>query len=341
MRKHILISVLIIFTGCWAVHGLEEQTLVRFSFSEPHMGTLFNIILYASDEKAAKKAAQEAFARIEELNGIMSDYKADSELMNLCKRAGDGPVSVSADLFKVLEASLEIARLSDGAFDVSISPVVRLWRKARRTRVLPNAEEIKKALDLVDYRKIRLDAKGRTVRLLIMGMLLDLGGIAKGYAADAALDVLRRHGASRALVALGGDIAVGDPPPDAAGWTVGIAPMKDPQGPPRYHLILKNRAVSTAGDANQNVVIDGKRYSHIVDPKTGLGLVGSRSVTIVAPQGVIADGLDTAICVMGKERGLALVESMEDVAGLLVFEVDGKEETVMSKGFGKHLLPGK
>jgi thiamine biosynthesis lipoprotein len=341
MRKHILISVLIIFAGCWAVNALERQGLGRFTFSEPHMGTLCNIILYAPDEKAAKEAAAEAFARIEELNGIMSDYKADSELMKLCKRAGWEPVPVSLDLFKVLEASQEIARLSDGAFDVSISPVVRLWRKARRTRVMPDAAEIKKALDLVDYRKIRLDARGRTVRLLLMGMLLDLGGIAKGYAADAALDVLRRHGASRALVALGGDIAAGDPPPDAAGWTVGIAPLKDPQGPPRYHLLLKNRAVSTAGDANQNVVIDGKRYSHIVDPKTGLGLVGPRSVTIVAPQGVIADGLDTAICVMGKERGLALVESMEDVAGLLVFELDGKEETVMSKRFGKYLLGGK
>ncbi len=341
MRKPIFISLLIILVGFWCVNALEEPALKRFTFSEPHMGTLFNIILYAPDEPTAHMAAQKAFARIEELNAILSDYLADSELMKLCKKAGGPPVPVSLDLFKVLEKSQEIARLSDGAFDVSISPVVRLWRKARKTGMMPKADEIKKALDLVDYKKIRLDPKGRTVQLLLMGMLLDVGGIAKGYAADAALKVLRQQGFSRALVAAGGDIAAGDPPPDAGGWKVGIAPLKNPQGPPRYHLLLKNKAVSTAGDANQNVVIDGKRYSHIVDPRTGLGLVGPRSVTVVASQGLTADGLDTAVCVMGKERGLELIESLSDVAGLLVFEVDGKEETTMSKGIEKYIYQEK
>src|SRR5438270_6922919 len=184
MRKHILVSVLIIFAGFWTVNALEDQALKRFTFSEPHMGTMFNIILYAPDEALAKKSAKEAFARIEELNAIMSDYKADSELMKLCKKAGKGPVPVSVDLFKVLETAQMIARLSDGAFDVSISPVVRLWRKARRTRVLPSKEEINKALALVDWRKMRLDPNRHTVELLLAGMLLDLGGIAKGYAAD-------------------------------------------------------------------------------------------------------------------------------------------------------------
>jgi thiamine biosynthesis lipoprotein len=341
MRRHIIFSGLIIFAGFWSVHALENPALTRFTFSEPHMGTLFNIILYAPDQATAQKAAKKAFARIAELNTIMSDYQADSELMKLCARAGGDPVAVSVDLFKVIEASQTIARLSEGAFDISISPVVRLWRKARRTRVMPSAAEIKKALDLVDYRNIRLDPKGRTVQLLLIGMLLDLGGIAKGYAADAALEVLKNLGLPRALVAAGGDIAVGDPPPAAPGWKVGIAPLKDPQGPPRYHLLLKNRSVSTAGDSNQYVEIDGKRYSHIVDPKTGLGLVGPRSVTIIAPQGVIADGLDTAICVMGKERGLKLLESMPDVAGILVFETPNGEETTMSKRFRQFLYSEK
>src|SRR5438105_4501057 len=159
MRKHLLFSVLIIFAGFCAVNALEKNVLARFTFSEPHMGTMFNIILYAPDKATAEKAAKDAFARIEELNTIMSDYKADSELMQLCKKAGGEPVPVSVDLFRVLQASQEIARLTDGAFDVSISPVVRLWRKARRTRVMPKADEIKKVLDLVDYRNIRLDPK--------------------------------------------------------------------------------------------------------------------------------------------------------------------------------------
>jgi thiamine biosynthesis lipoprotein len=341
MRRPLLFSVLILFVGIWRASAIENQRLTRFTFQEPHMGTLFNIILYAPDQASAQQAAREAFTRVEQLNDILSDYKADSELMRLCKKAGGPPVPVSEDLFKVLKASQEIAKLSDGAFDVSISPVVRLWRKARRTRVMPSADEIRKALDLVDYRKIRLSPKGRTVQLLLMHMLLDVGGIAKGYAAEAALDVLRQHGAPRALVAAGGDIAAGDPPPDTEGWKVGIAPLKDPQGPPRYHVVLKNRCVSTAGDSNQHVDIGGKRYSHIVDPKTGLGLVGPRSVTIIARHGLIADGLDTAICVMGRERGLKLIESMDDVAGILVFEVNGKEEVTMSKGFAKYLYTGK
>ena len=340
MGKHYLISVLIIFAGFWGVNALDETPLTRFTFSEPHMGTTFNIILYAPDETLAKKAVKDAFARVAELNDIMSDYKADSELMLLCKKAGAGPVRVSADLFAVLQKAQEIARLSDGAFDVSISPVVRLWRKARKTRVLPDAEELKKALALVDYTKIRLDPKGRTVELLLIGMLLDLGGIAKGYAAEAALQVLRRHGITRALVAAGGDIAVLEPPPDTAGWKIGIAPLKEPDAP-RHSLLLKNASVSTAGDMHQYVEIDGKRYSHIVDPKTGLGLVGRRSVTIVAPSGTLADGLDTAICVMGKEKGLKLIESLDGVAGLLVFETPQGEEETASKRFGKFLYKEK
>jgi thiamine biosynthesis lipoprotein len=301
------------------------------------MGTTFRIVLYAPNEATAQKAAKAAFARVAELNLIMSDYRPDSELMKLCEKAGGPPVGVSVDLFEVLKKSEEFAKLTDGAFDVSISPVVRLWRKARRTREMPKAEEIKKALALVDYRKIKLDAKGRTVHLLLMGMLLDLGGIAKGYAADAALAVLRRHGITRALVAAGGDIAVGDAPPDAPGWKVGIAPLKNPQAEPEHYLMLKNAGVSTAGDAEQFVEINGKRYSHIIDPKTGLGLVGRRSVTVVAPNVTISDGLDTGLCVLGVERGLKIVESRPDVAALFVFETDKGVETTPSKRFAKYL----
>ncbi len=311
--------------------------LTRYTFTEPHMGTTFRIVLYAPDEATAQKAAKAAFARVAELNAIMSDYRPDSELMKLCEKAGGPPVEVSVDLFEVLKKAEEFARLTDGAFDVSISPVVRLWRKARRTREMPKAEEIKKALALVDYRKIKLDAKGRTVQLLLMGMLLDLGGIAKGYAADAALAVLRQHGITRALVAAGGDIAVGDPPPDKPGWKVGIAPLKNPQTEPELYLTLKNAGVSTAGDSEQFVEIAGKRYSHIIDPKTGLGLVGRRSVTVVAPNATISDGLDTGLCVLGVERGLKIVEAREDVAALFVFETDKGVETTLSKRFAKYL----
>lgn len=337
MLKHLLISLLILPGGLLAVNGLQPAPLKRYEFAEPHMGTMVRIVLYASDEAAAKKAAKAAFARVAELNAIMSDYSPTSELMKLCQKAGGPPVAVSVDLFEVLQKAQEFAKLTDGVFDVSVGPVVRLWRKARRSGVMPKAEEIKKALELVDYRKIRLEPKGRTVQLLLIGMMLDLGGIAKGYAADAALAVLRKHGITRALVAAGGDITVGDPPPDAQGWKVGIAPLKKSDAPPKYHLSLKNAGVSSAGDSEQFVEFDGKRYSHIVDPKTGMGLVGRRSVTVIAPNATISDGMDTGLCVLGVERGLRIVETRHDVAALFVFETNKGIETTQSRRFAQYL----
>lgn len=340
MLKQLCFSLLILCGGLLGVNTLAPaapQPLERYVFTEPHMGTTFRIILYAPGEATAKKVAKAAFTRIAELNAIMSDYQPTSELMQLCAKAGGPRVEVSIDLFEILRKSEEFSRLTDGAFDVSISPVVRLWRRARRTREMPKAEEIKNALARVDYRKIKLDAKGRTVQLLLMGMLLDLGSIAKGYAADAALAVLRQHGITRGLVAAGGDIAVGDAPPDAAGWKVGIAPLKNPDAPPERFLLLKNAGVSTAGDAEQFVEINGKRYSHIIDPKSGVGLVGRRSVTVIAPNATTSDALDTAVCVMGPERGLQFIEGQPALAALLVFETDKGIETTASKRFAKYL----
>jgi thiamine biosynthesis lipoprotein len=336
MAKHLSLFLLILWGGMGSLGAFQPPALDRFEFSEPHMGTLFRIVLYAPDEAAARKAAKAAFARVEELNKILSDYDPESELMRLCKSAGGPPVAVSRDLFKVLQESVHYGKLTDGAFDVSIGPVVRLWRKARKTGKVPNPEEIKAALAKVDYRKIELDADGRTVRLLLVGMLLDLGGIAKGYAADAALEVLRQLGITRALVAAGGDIAVGDAPPDAPAWRVGIAPLRSADSPPKYHLLLRNAGVSTAGDLHQAVEIDGKRYSHIIDPKTGLGLVGRRSVTVIAPNATTSDGMDTGLCVLGAERGMKLIEAREDLAALFVWEgEDGREHEAVSKRFAK------
>jgi FAD:protein FMN transferase len=342
MAKHLLLFLLIVPGALCAMNALAGDALERYTFTEPHMGTTVRIALYAPDAATAKKAAKAAFARIAELNKIMSDYDPDSELMRLCKQAGGEAAPVSLDLFRVLQEAEKYAKLSDGAFDVSIGPVVRLWRKARKTGMMPSADAIKLALARVDYRKIQLDPRGRMVRLLLMGMLLDLGGIAKGYAADAALAVLREHGITRALVGLGGDIAVGEAPPGKAGWRIAIAPLKGADEPPRHHLLLKNAGISTAGDMHQAVEIDGKRYSHIIDPQTGIGLVGRRSATVVAPNATTSDGLDTAMCVLGPERGMAMIEKQGAVAALYVYETDnGMEKEIASKRFGKFIDPEK
>jgi thiamine biosynthesis lipoprotein len=341
MIKHHFIGIVLVLSAMAAITRGDDPRLQRFTFSEPHMGTLFKIVLYAPDEATAKKAAKAAFARIAELDRIMSDYQPTSELMQLCKKAGGGAVSVSDDLFSVLTTAQKISKESKGAFDVTIGPVVRLWRRARRTRQLPDRDELARALKLVGYENIRLDPSKKTVQLLIEGMLLDLGGIAKGYAADAALEVLRQHGIRRALVAAGGDIRTGDPPPDAKGWKVGVAQLKNPEGVPAHYLLLTQAAVSTSGDAEQFVEIGGKRYSHIVDPQTGLGLVGRRSTTVIAANGTLSDGLATAACVMGPEKGVALVERFDKAAALYIFESDRGLTTKKSKGFDRFLFPEK
>lgn len=311
------------------------QTPSRYSFTEPHMGTRFRIIVYAPDEAAASKAARAAFARIAELDGIMSDYRPASELMQLCKKAGGEPVKVSHDLFYVLSKSQQLAERSDGAFDVTVGPVVRLWRVARKTRRMPEADKLKQALELVGYKNVRLDEKAQTVQLLKTGMQLDLGGISKGFAADEALKTLEKHGIKSALVAAGGDIAVSAAPPDAEGWTVGIAPLEDPENNPKRYLLLHDMAVSTSGDFEQHVEIDGKRYSHIVDPKTGIGLIGRQSVTVVARRGIDSDSLTKVVSVWGPKRALEFIEKMPGIAAYVVRKTDDGEETFQSKGFPK------
>ncbi len=286
----------------------------RFEFEETHMASPFHIVLYSNDAAAARRASRAAFDRIEALNAVLSDYDPESELSRLSQKAGQGPVRVGADLFDVLERSKRMYERSGGAFDVTIAPVGRLWRRARRDRKLPDPRLIAEAKKLVGSDKMVLDPAARTVQLLQPGMKLDVGGIAKGYAAQAALDVLKAQGIRRALVGGAGDIVVGDPPPDAEGWKVAIAPVDSrlPYRPPT--LLLKNTAVSTAGDTERFVEIDGHRYSHIVNPATGMGHEDRAAVTVVAPDGATADAMETTAYLLGPERGLKLVDETPGAA---------------------------
>jgi thiamine biosynthesis lipoprotein len=227
--------------------------------------------------------------------------------MQLCAQAGGPPVPVSEDLFRVLDRAVELSRRSDGAFDVTVGPLVALWREARTTGRLPSQEQLDKAREAVGWQKIRLDRRRRTVQLLVPGMKLDLGGIAKGYAADSALATLRENGITRALIEAGGDIVVGDSPPDRDTWRIDLPPGDDPAQP--RSLLLARGAVSTSGDTEQFVEIDGKRYSHIVDPRTGLGLTDRVSTTVLAPNGLTADSLATAACLLDARRAATLIRS--------------------------------
>jgi thiamine biosynthesis lipoprotein len=315
----------------------------RFEYEQPQMGTKFRIVLYAPDKATADLAAKAGFARVAELNGIMSDYVASSELMQLCKKFEEksgAAVKVGKDLFFVLEKAQEVSKLSDGAFDVTVRPLVVLWRQARRTQKLPGADELAAAKALVGYRNIELDPKEQTVKLKIPGMQIDLGGIAKGYAADEVLKTLAQFKITTSLVAAGGDIAVSGAPPGTGGWKIDIAPL--PGDNERRVLQLKDGAVSTSGDAEQFVVIDGIRYSHIVDPKTGLGLTGRRSVTVIARRGISADSLTKMASIFPPDKAIELIDKMEATATLIVRKTDKGEEVFASKRFKDYLLtPGE
>lgn len=307
----------------------------RYQLSQVEMGLEFSIVLYAEDEESANAAAKAAFERIHDLNGILSDYDPESELSRLSDTAGsEKAVRVSDELMFVLDHARQVSEQSGGAFDVTIGPVVQLWRHARRVKELPDAAELQAALASVGYMHLLLDEENKTAKLLKSKMRLDLGGIAKGYAVDEALAVLKKHGITRAIVAGAGDMAIGDPPPDRAAWRIGVAPL-NPSDPPSRYLLVSNCGVATSGDAFQHVEIGGARYSHLVDPKTGLGLTTRSASTVVAPSGIAADALASAVSVLGAEKGIALTDKIEGAAALVVWSEEGKVKTEESKGWEK------
>jgi thiamine biosynthesis lipoprotein len=311
----------------------KRSELQPYEAVEAHMGTLFRIKLYAGSPEQAQAGFRAAFARIAQLDGILSDYKPDSELNRLSDAPAGTPVTVSADLFYVVEAAQHLAGRTDGAFDVTLGPVVRLWREARKTGQLPDTATVRKAASLCGYRKLKLDPSRHTLTLEQSGMQLDVGGIAKGYAADEALKVLASLGIGSGLVAASGDLAFSHPPPGKSGWTIGIDSFDKANAPFTKVLELANAAVSTSGDTEQHLDANKKRYSHIIDPKTDIGLTQSLTVTVVTSKGIDADSLATALSVMGEKRGMAFIESQAEAAALMVSGEGGAHRVIESRGF--------
>jgi thiamine biosynthesis lipoprotein len=262
------------------------------------------VVLFAAESSVARSAAAAAFDRIRKLEDTMSDYRDESEVRRLARRPGEW-VPVSAELFTVLSAAVKLARRSDGAFDPTVGPVVTLWRAARKSGRLPAPDSLAAALKRVAWRSVELDSLRRSVRLARPGMLLDLGGIAKGYILDEALRALNAGGIVRALLVAGGDIVAGAAPPGLPGWRIEADGAGERIAP--RAASLANAAFSTSGDSEQFVVIDGVRYSHVVDPRTGMALTHLRRAYVIAGSGVTADGLATALTVMDAAAGEQLL----------------------------------
>ena len=312
--------------------GDEPRALQRFVFEKAEMGLPFRITLFATDELTAGAAANAAFARVGALNAVLSDYDDESELSRLSRTSGSGKaVPVSDDLWAVLERGQAMAERTDGAFDVTVGPLVNLWRRARRKQELPSPELIAEMRGRVGFRYLKLDGRMRTAELLIPEMRLDVGSIGKAYAVDAALAVLKARGITRALVGGSGDMAAGDPPPGLPGWRIEVAALDAPGAPPPRIVHLANRGIATSGDVFQKVEIDGKRYSHIVDPHTGLGLTDHSLVTVVARDCFTANGWTTSVSVLGPARGVKLLDETPGIAGLLVRKPGGEVEFIESR----------
>lgn len=251
------------------------------------MGTEARIVLYASDSTVAASAASAAYSRIAGIERHLSDYRMDGEVARIAAAAAGQAVPVSEELLSVLARAQTVAAVTDGAFDPTAGAVVSLWRESRRTGSLPDSSALRAALARTGWRNVAIDPAARTVVPRVAGMRLDFGGIGKGWAADEAVAVLRAHGIDRVLVEFGGEIVAGLPPPGETGWRVRIEETGDT-------VRLASGAISTSGPAEQFVEVGGVRYSHVVDPRTGFGLITGRSATVQAPYGWMADVLATA-----------------------------------------------
>lgn len=331
-KKGFLVFILF-FIDCSFVFAQK-----KFVFEEPKMGSPFTVSIYSDDSLSAATAALAAFRKADSLNAILSDYIDSSEINRLSATGGHGRyINVSGALFDILQRSMEAARLSDGAYDITIGPVVRLWRKARKTKVFPEKDSINKALLRTGYRYVHLNSLHQSVWLEKEGMQLDVGGLGKGFVAAAALQVIRQYGFTSAMVNAGGKIVTGQSPPGKDGWLIGInSPGEKDELLPVF-LLLREMSVATSGDIYQFVEFDGKRYSHIVDPKTGIGLTRRVNVTAVARDGTTADWLATACSVLSAKASFKLIKKIPGAALLIAENRNGKVIKKTSPGFKNYL----
>ena len=319
---YLLVSLIIALAGmpgCSSV--LRPSNPVVVKRAQMHMGTLVTITAVAENESIAQAAVSSGFAEIRRLEELLSTWIPTSELSRVNAAAGSAPVLVSPETLTVVQYSLQVAEMTDGGFNIAIGPAVEAWSVTDRQHI-PTEAELQQLMPLVDLHGLHVDVGSRTISLERAGMRIDVGGIGKGYAADRAVEVMRKAGAIAGVVALSGDIKTFGRLPGGHGFPVGIQhPRKE--GAVLAWIDLEDEAISTAGDYERYFERDGVHYHHILDPQTLQPARGCQSVTVIAREGVWADGLDTGIFVMGPERGMELVEHLADIEAIIV-DADGR-----------------
>ena len=302
------------------------------------MGTFAEVSIYSHDEETAGKAIEGALDEMERMDRIMSNYKNDSELSKVNKKAAKSPVPCSAELLDVIEQSQYYSALSGGAFDITVSPIVALWGFFCEKGHIPPDKEIEKILPAVSYRNIVINKsddtkKPATIFLKNTQTQIDLGAIGKGYAVDRALEIIRKFGINNGCINLGGNIYVLGTPPGKNAWKVGVQHPRDGNEILGY-LELKDQATATSGDYERFFEFDGKRYSHIINPQTGRPVSGTLATTIVASTGTAVDALSTIVFVLGREKGMELIKKIPNADAMIAYEdKDGKIAIDMTEGF--------
>jgi len=286
------------------------------------MGTHVSFAAYTTPttgEAAIRAAFEAAGAEIRRIDQLMTTWRPDSELSRVNEAAGKTKLAVNPETFDVVKAAIHTSEISEGTFDITFESLHGLWKFDQDLDPHPpSAAAVKAKLPLVGYRHIHLNDADHTIYLDQPGTKISLGGIAKGYAVDRAAAVLERAGLTSFFVQAGGDLYTRGKKPDGTEWAAGVRDPRGPEGSFFALLHVSDHAFSTAGDYERGYVVDGKRYHHIIDPRTGYPATASRSVTIWAPTALVADEIDDAVFILGPEKGLALVESLDGVGAVIV-----------------------
>ena len=318
------------FAGCW--HAPARLAPVVIKRAQMHMGTLVTITAVAQSDEVAQAVITAGFREIQRLEELLSTWIPSSELSRVNAAAGRKPVKVSPETLTILRRSIEIASLTDGGFNIAIGPAVDAWSVTDGSRI-PEAAELSQLRSLVDLSLLRLDEQTGTAYLAKPGMKLDVGGIGKGFAADLAAAVMQSAGATAGVVALSGDMKTFGRLPDGSRFPFGIKhPRKE--GVLLAQIDLQDEAISTAGDYERYFERAGIRYHHILDPRTLEPARGCQSVTVIAREGILADGLDTGVFVLGPVRGMELIERLPDVEAVIV---DSEGKILVSSGLKDRL----
>lgn len=282
------------------------------------MGNRFTISVVSDDKTWAENQIEAAIAEISRIEKLLTTFSEDSQTNQINDNAGIKPVKVDREVFELINRSLRISSLTDGAFDITYGSIdKRFWNFDKEMTSLPDAETAKQAVRLINYRNVILDAENQTVFLKEYGMRIGFGGIGKGYAAEQAKRILIQNGVKSGILNAAGDLTTWGNQPSGKPWTIAIADP-DTQNSAFSYLNISDVAVATSGNYEKYVVIDGKKYSHTIDPKTGFPVSGIKSVTIICPNAELADAMATPITVLGVEAGLSLINQMQQIACIII-----------------------